>query len=360
MSVEIKKNLIVYHKIDFDGKSAGAQARLWCEENFPTQSIELLGIDYGDQLDMSKIDQFTRVIMVDYTHLIQGGPDASKARPMYEIQQSAGEFIWLDHHGTALDAVKAYKPLALDPPKVKIEGLRNTKFSGTELTWIYLFNRIKTEEGYSVEIDGIDFGFIKPNTEEYTSRVPRIVYLLGRYDVWDLSDEKVWSDALAFQYGIRLKGSLKPENDSSFFWWKQVLQNKTGCVADFEATTISKGRVVLEYNDINNLDYLDRHGYACELYLPSATDGFSIKSHYSFFAMNTGQKGSASFNSLRGKYDAFIAYQHDGHRMSCSIYSFDPEHCNAAVLCQALGGGGHPGAAGFGVVDGQPLPFKRI
>ena len=65
-------------------------------------------------------------------------------------------------------------------------------------------------------------------------------------------------------------------------------------------------------------------------------------------------KGSQLFSDLlktkenpNGKYDYACAFQYDGSKFSVSIYSSDKASPNAQKICEAYGGGGHPGAAGF-------------
>lgn len=50
-----------------------------------------------------------------------------------------------------------------------------------------------------------------------------------------------------------------------------------------------------------------------------------------------------------GKYEyaCACAFQFDGSKFSVSIYSSDKASPNAQKICEAYGGGGHPGAAGF-------------
>ena len=65
-------------------------------------------------------------------------------------------------------------------------------------------------------------------------------------------------------------------------------------------------------------------------------------------------KGSQLFSDLlkskehpNGKYDYACAFQYDGTKFTVSIYSNDNIKPNAKEICEAYGGGGHPGAAGF-------------
>ena len=65
-------------------------------------------------------------------------------------------------------------------------------------------------------------------------------------------------------------------------------------------------------------------------------------------------KGSQLFSDLlkskehpNGKYDYACAFQYNGTGFTASIYCSDNMKPNAKEICEAYGGGGHPGAAGF-------------
>jgi oligoribonuclease NrnB/cAMP/cGMP phosphodiesterase (DHH superfamily) len=314
--------------------------------------VKLIGLNYGDELDFTEIDKDTIVYMVDYTHCEQKADPKVKAWPMFSIRDLARSFIWLDHHSTSLADVARYAEANSVEPY--FDGFQTNKFSGTELTWLYLF----ADEPMKASMRA---NTLEPTDPEYLLDVPRLIYLLGRYDVWN-KEHKNWDDIVSFQYGIRLMGELKPEDDSAYErFWKEYIKDKHGFFSHIETGTTKNGEVIVKYNAIQNDDYISRHGYECDLYVPSEVfDEGPVPAPFRFFAMNTGEKGSALFNSLEGKYDAFLAYAHDGTKTNVSIYSFDTVKCNAAELCTRLGGGGHPGAAGFVITDGNPLPFKRI
>jgi len=75
--------------------------------------------------------------------------------------------------------------------------------------------------------------------------IPKVVRLLGRYDVWDHSN----SDVLPFQYGIRLNVTY-PKNQDLWKSYFEVSDN-----IDIIQKTIEKGKIILEYQKQENEKY---------------------------------------------------------------------------------------------------------
>ena len=119
-----------------DGICAAAIAT----QQFPN-SI-LMDIDYGkeDTLDVSSLHNKC-VIMLGW---------CASPSIMDEINENAKMFLWIDHHASSIETMK----------DIRIRGHRDPSYSTCELTWTF-FNSAKT---------------------------PRIVYLLGRYNLWDKSN----------------------------------------------------------------------------------------------------------------------------------------------------------------------------
>ena len=342
------KNICFYHKADYDGKSAGALVRMYCEAH--NEEIKLIPISYEDKIDYSMITKDTRVFMVDFTACDREAAPEHRAAPMFKIKELAGDFIWIDHHGTSIMDVDNYYIKG-----IKFQGVRNIKFSGTELTWMYLFDLHLTAKNN--RLLSPNFGMrpiyeLSPDDPIYYKQVPRIIYLLGRYDVWAKHLES-WNEILAFQYGMRLYGDWKPEDDVSFKKWRKLIFGHEMC--NFEGKVTRQGNIVLEYLEVNDANYIGSFGYEVEVKYDDES-----YSDFKFFAVNGGQKNSNVFKSLEGKYDAFIVYIHTGKEWTVSIYSFNPKHCNVALICKEFGGGGHPGAAGFVWPLDKPLPFTPI
>lgn len=105
------------------------------------------------------MNKYDKVFVVDVSF-------GDRTRFLFDEWEDKGiDVTWIDHHKTAIEAVKDYN----------VKGKRRIGTAACELTWEYLFDDIET---------------------------PDVVKLLSAYDVWD-HDRFEWSEVLSFQYGMR-------------------------------------------------------------------------------------------------------------------------------------------------------------
>lgn len=180
----------IYHSADFDGICSGSIVK------YVLPSAKLIGIDYGQKLDLLQFHKKDEVYMVDF----------SLPHPQMIELSNRCKLIWIDHHKSSqkIDLSK-FNGLAL---------INDLSKAACELTWSYFLG----------------------------TPVPLAVYLLGRYDVWDHKDVRV----LPFQYGMR---SIYTEVGSSF--WNSLFQNDTISKNKVDEI-IERGAIVLGYVDIQN------------------------------------------------------------------------------------------------------------
>ena len=171
------KRICFYHSADLDGHCSGAIVAK------RIKGIELRGIDYGDQFPWEDVPAGSVVYMVDFC--LQPFSDMVCLRDW--LRSSLGALVWVDHHKSALDAYVNY----LEDGGSEIEGNRHVEMAGCELTWKLMF----------------------PQT-----RMPDVVRLLGRHDVWDHRDP----DTEPLQYGMRLH-ETRPEKSAAF--WAMLLED---------------------------------------------------------------------------------------------------------------------------------------
>lgn len=275
-----------YHSADLDGHCSGAIVKIRYPE------CQLFGIDHGQQFPWDEVDTQDTVIMVDFS--LQPFSD------MIKLKEKCKELIWIDHHKTAIDEYNRNE-------NVLISGLRKIGRAGCELTWDYL-------------CPGID--------------IPLSVYYLGRYDVWDHSNE----NTLSFQYGMRLEDT-NPNNID--FWMKRLVRFDRGLSAIKD-----RGKIVLNYIKMDNKKYVD----ACAF--PIIFEGFS------FIAVNKMLTNSQLFDSIydENKYDGMLTFGWRNRRWVVSMYSNNKSKpIDCGEIARKYGGGGHVGAAGF---QCEKLPFE--
>lgn len=272
-----------YHKSDLDGQCSGAIVKYVYPE------CEMFPIDYGDEFPWEQITPGERIFMVDFS--------LQPFKHMEALAQHTG-LIWIDHHKTAIEEdEKAY---------TIIKGKREISKAACELTWEYLFKD-------------------KP--------IPRAVYLLGRYDVWDHEDP----DTLPFQMGMRME-NWNPTKKETIKKWERLFNNSWEV-----ENKLVEGRIIVEYQTQQNKKYAE----ACAF--PLNFKGLR------FIAANALLTNSKLFDPVWDgeKHDAMLVFGWVKNKWKVSMYTSKPG-IDVGQVAKEMGGGGHAGAAGF---QCEELPF---
>jgi oligoribonuclease NrnB/cAMP/cGMP phosphodiesterase (DHH superfamily) len=291
-----------YHR-DMDGKCAAAivyHSQVWMHQDGVTAlTPEMIDIDYKDTIDLKTIHPNEQIWIVDFSF---------KPEVMEELLKITKAITWIDHHKTAME----YKY------SIELEGIRDNNFSGCELTWKFLYPDIP---------------------------MPRIVEMLGRYDVWDFS--KYGNKLNELQAGIRLFDH-NPENDN----WKKWLNTKREINEIFggaEGILLDGLEVLLNYGTIA-LKYRTNQASS----LIKAWSFFTEFEGYKAICCNAGSVSSQLFDSVKEDYDLMIPFIFDGKQWTVSLYTKKDIDCSE--IAKKYGGGGHKQAAGF---QCKELPFRR-
>ena len=276
-----------YHSVDLDGQCSGAIVKYTYPE------CEMIGINYGDDFPWDTIKEGETVFMVDFS--MQPITDMLRLNIVCDL-------IWIDHHKTAIDEANANGFIASGGQCVEVGK------AGCELTWEY----------------------IRPD-----ENMPRAVYLLGRYDVFDHSD----ADTLPFQYGMRFQDDTYPENQAL---WQSLFLND-GNIGDIKRS----GDITLKYDELQNAKFCKAYAFDTEF------EGLQA------ICANRGFCSSKLFDSVydENKHDLMIMFQClplPKEMWTVSLYSTKDE-VDCGVIAKKYGGGGHKGAAGF---QCKELPFK--
>ena len=261
-----------YHKSDLDGHCSGAIVKMKYPE------CEMIGVDYSDKLAdfEASMTGDHMVFVVDFSFSVD---EMKRLNIRHKL-------IWIDHHKSAIEKME----------ECYFDGIKNIGKAGCELTWEYLY----------------------PDKE-----MPVVVRLLGRYDVWDHTEDNV----LPFQYGMREVGYTLPDGDI----WKSLL------VSNFQVIDIeNKGRIILAYQQKQD-----------EIY----AKGMSFETKFEglrAIAINKAFCNSKIFDSVYDpeKHDIMIVFGINSEGWKYSLYSTKKE-VDVSVLATKYGGGGHAGAAGF-------------
>jgi oligoribonuclease NrnB/cAMP/cGMP phosphodiesterase (DHH superfamily) len=280
-----------FHSADLDGHCSGAIVKY----KFP--QCELFGINYDYNFPWDKVTKDDIVFIVDFS---------LPAETMKKLYDFIGDnLIWIDHHVSIIDKISN------DYPEMNIPGVRKVGTAACILTWEYLF----------------------PKKE-----LPRSVLLLGKYDIWDLTDE-----VLEFQYGIRAIGDTWPKNQEL---WKKLFEYN-----DYITYVIENcGRVILDYQNKQDEIYCKAFSFEMEF------EG------YKAITINRRLTSSRLFNSVwdENKYDIMITFGMKKNGMwEVSFYTTKKE-IDVSKLAQKFGGGGHRSAAGCGFKELPQTFFKTF
>jgi len=278
-----------YHSADLDGHCSGAIIK----HAYP--DCEMFGINYGDKFPWNRIVKDEKVFMVDFT--LQPFEDMEKLNNICKLH-------WIDHHKTALDEAHKRGFLASGGQLLAIDK------AGCELTWEYVHSK------YAL--------------------TPDVIYLLGRYDVWDHSSPYV----LPFQYGMRNIKNTLPDNQAL---WHDLFDNNPTLYNKI----MKNGKLLIEYEETQNEKFCNRYAFETEL------NGLKA------ICANKGLANSKLFNSVYDpeKHDlmiTFVRLRLPANKWTVSLYS-TKENIDCGKIAKSFGGGGHKGAAGF---QCEELPFK--
>jgi len=300
-----------FHSADLDGHCSAAIVKMKYPE------AELIGINYGQEIDYGKISENEIILMVDFC--------LQPFIEMVKLAQKVGmdKLTWIDHHVTAIkdseDCVfdeiipmNGKEPFTINFNQI-CPGKRQVGKAGCELTWECLY----------------------PD-----EKMPFAVSLLGRYDVWDLQ-----GSVLDFQYGMRLNTTW-PDNQE--MWKKYITPGQEEDPNLWVLDTIKQGEIVLKYQDQENEKYCKSCAFEIQF------EGFKA------IAVNKLLTSSQLFKSVwdKEKYDIMLTFGLRSNGLWTMSFYTDKEEVDCSLLAKKFGGGGHKQAAGCNF-DELPIEFLR-
>lgn len=318
---ESKPKIQIITHDDMDGYASAAvvywafkKAGFISEDNY-----SITHYNYSDKIP--SCDQSAKIIFItDYSISNEGF--------MKDLKQTYDnnnhKIFWCDHHQTSIDNCKGDYTILKNIP-----GIRDTKYCGAALAWFYL------------------------NPGSTDANLPKILRLVDDYDCWKKKIKE--SDYLnaAFNYNQEYYKDL---HDPTSDLWEHLIYYRGN--SEFSVT----GHKLIDYGEKSCQIQRDtewanirRNGWIGTL------DKFpDVK----MICLNNDSKGSQLFSDLlkskeypNGKYTHACAFQYNGSKMTYSIYSAENVSPNAQKICEAYGGGGHPGAAGF---QSKSIVVKKV
>ena len=285
------KNLVIYHKVDYDGIFSCLIAKKALENK--GLEVETLGYNYGDPLpDIPHLlGRYATITLVDIS---LPAPQMIKLRDSYRV-------TWIDHHVTALEESgrEGYQ---------NIPGLRIDGTAACELTWTYF------------------------NQGTLNTQAPTIIQLAGAYDVWN-KDRFNWdNDVLPLQYGLKGRYGVnlkKIEAD-----WDLLVDEES------YLDVVEEGQVILEFLRKQWKGWMSNSAFEVK-----------VAGKYKGIAILSPMFSSNSFESVMDKYDIYVVVspKEDGTKFGVGMYREPdrlPEFSCGQYMKQGFGGGGHDAAAG--------------
>lgn len=269
----------VYHSKDFDGFTSGFIIKM----KYP--NAKMIGYDYGEEFDISCID--SPVIMADVSLPM----DTMKAIS----DKCGGEFIWIDHH---ISAIKDYQSYS-EKNGSFCEVVFDQSISACEGTWKRLFPEL---------------------------RMPWAVKLLGEYDTWRHFGTGRWEDEIApFQLGLKARCNKFEEYPEEIFANNELVLK-----------IIEEGKVIRKFQKLENQKLCEKKSFEATLKGKKA------------LCLNSGNINSEAFKGVFDplKHDLMLAFSFDGKKFDATLYT-TREDVDCSVIAKSLGGGGHRQAAGF-------------
>ena len=297
------KTICLYHRSDLDGHCSGAVVR----HRYP--DAEMYGIEYGDSIPWNKMTN-TRVILVDFC-----------LEPWSEMERLfdlAAQVIWIDHHRSAIKLWKAYKDKNEIP--FKVTTVLTEGQAACELAWKYFF----------------------PET-----RVPWVVNMLARYDVWQWRGV---TNCLAFQYGMKNQ-KLNPKDPHNRQVWESLFMvepDENGQLPMWIERIIETGDAIITY----------------QMEMNKRIMGGAFVTEFAgkrFLCVNASCINSLAFEGYYNptKHDAVCTFSlRSDKKWRFTLYSPD-DSIDLSVIAMDYGGGGHASACGF-VVESDDLVLEHF
>jgi len=283
----------IYYHNDADGRCGGAIVYRLAPRRI-SDPIELIEIDYKDEIDVGAIRPKEEIVIVDFSF---------KPEVMAEVLDKTTYVTWIDHHKTAFEYDYG----------ICLEGLRDNRYSGCELAWMF-YHDLSPEAGKHLE-----------------EQIPEAVLLIGDRDKWAW---KYGERTAEFNMGL---GVYNHHADDDI--WPILFGDGA---TDLVEEMIHAGYFCIRFRDNFCRDYADSYGFEASF------EG------YRCFALGLNMFGSEAFGRRMKGYDICLSFEFSGQSWTVGLYS---EKVDVSEIAKRYGGGGHRGAAGF-VCDELPFGAK--
>ena len=357
---------VIYHHDDPDGHVAAMAAAYGILENNRDAKIQFFAKQYTDEFDNHELivdekDEDNDIDLVLYyvdlsftknTYLKMVGP--------IEADRRVKKVIWIDHHASSSNIVDVIREeledIGAGRHDFSYDILFSTNASGALLTWAYVqinLTMIDKDDGILdvsqfTDDDGLHFISLTLSEEPIHKvgfEIPGFIYHVDNYDRWTKKDP----DADAFITGLKLEGYQTMSN----VYLENPITADKNYIKDFfdidDKAIIEKGKIALDYQKQVYLEQSD-------------LIGFDTIGKYKY-AYKVAPGNSWNFNNLLDDgivdFGMLIRYDPNAKKWIHSVYANVNVFNQCIKIGEALGGGGHPGAAGFQIDYPLPMNMNR-
>lgn len=358
---------VIYHHDDPDGHVAAAVLAQYLLKKNPRADIRFFAKQYTDTfMDHMSLDDAVSLYFLDLSFTdktkdkIIESAKSLKAKESYLSNDEVIDFVWIDHHASSATAVDSIyeEIMKLEMKSVITKVMFFNELSGCALT--YLFTKILEDDKNFRDFDCLvqnddcmTFPIVDeryyhddeyPNNVIYNGKhysIPSFIYHVDNYDRWTKKDPI----ADAFITGLKLKGyqvGTLAENMNPIY--------KEDPSDWITSDIVNNGIVALNYQKQVYLEQADLIGI------------IQLNNYKVAYKVSPGN--SWNFNDLldNNEVDFAILVRYDP-TSNLWIHSF---FGNAKLtfqvnkLAEALGGGGHVGAAGCQIDDILPIHPEAV
>lgn len=315
----------IIHHNDLDGyASAGIARAFLAQDGVKALPIEMA---YGQTLP-DRFGPEDTVYMLDFA-----------LQPLWPGMDLLGacvaEFIWIDHHKSALEAYQVIQ--AARGNGWGIEGLRLDAWCAAELTWAWF-----TLQDQALALSAVP---------ALCAEVPPAIKLVGDWDTWrhvTIADSVAPAFKLAFDMHTPVEVIAWFEHYAT-----QLLDHWNMDVV--LANKINQGIAIQQYEQQTSAALMRSRAFEAQLAVPypAPTRGQAV---YTVIAANFAQKNSQAFASVYdpGRHALMLGFAYENtDKVTVSLYSTNPDFdCgDLAKRCGEAGpfknGGGSAQAGGF-------------
>ena len=289
----MKKILIIYHRVDFDGVFSGLISKDYYSQD-PVNDIKLIGWNYNDSMEQvnQAIPEADTIVMVD----ISFPPEF-----MLNLQgmSKRKEIIWIDHHISAVNGSEEFGYFYLG-------GVREIGKAAAELTWNFFFG----------------------------GKVPKIIQYISAYDIWDKNKFNWERETYPIQLGLKARYGIS-EKCIEVDWREMISDNQ-----EFVDNIIYDGQLIYKFIQKNWKSYCKNYAFPVK-----------VAGKYNGVCLLNCEFGSNQFKSIIDDYDIYIVVNRRGpDTFNISMYK-EPGRLDE-FSCAGYGGflNGHNSASG-GVIN---------